>query len=323
MRASRLLSLLLLLQTRGRLTARELAEALEVSVRTIYRDAEALGAAGVPLYADRGPAGGYQLLDGYRTRLTGLTGDEAASLALAGMPGPAAELGLGAALAAAQLKLHAALPATLRDRAERVGERFHLDPSGWFREGETVPHLAAVAEAVWEQRPIAIAYRRWDGTEREAILEPLGVVLKTDAWYCIARSDGKARTYRVARIVALRMLDGTFERPEAFDLADFWRDWSKRFESSIFRGEAVVSFSPRAWEMRFLLGPVVARLAGERAEPPDAAGWVRTAIPIESLDHAEMDLLRFGAGAEALAPPELRERLAAAAGGLARRYGVR
>ncbi|WP_020578524.1 WYL domain-containing protein [Actinopolymorpha alba] len=189
MRASRLLSLLLLLQTRGRMTAPELAEELEVSVRTVYRDIDSLSAAGVPVYADRGPAGGYQLLDGYRTRLTGLTGDEAESLFLTGMPGQAAaELGLGSVLAATELKLMAALPPELRSRAGRIRERFHLDAPSWFREMERPEHLAAVADAVWNQRMIRIRYERWGQTVVTRTLEPYGLVLKTGVWYVAARA---------------------------------------------------------------------------------------------------------------------------------------
>jgi predicted DNA-binding transcriptional regulator YafY len=187
MRAGRLISVLLLLQTRGRLTAREIADELEVSVRTVYRDLDSLAEAGVPVLAERGATGGYRLLAGYRTRLTGLTSDEADSLFLAGMPGAAAELGLGAVLAAAELKLLAALPEQTRAGARRVRERFHLDAPGWFRATEDTPLLAEVARAVWEQRRIRVTYRRWRAPrEVTRHLEPLGVVLKAGTWYLVA-----------------------------------------------------------------------------------------------------------------------------------------
>src|SRR5436190_22564811 len=223
MRSSRLLSVLLLLQTRGRMTARELATELEVSLRTIYRDVDSLAEAGVPLYGDRGPTGGYQLIDGYRTRLTGLTTDEASSIFLAGVPGRAAELGLGPVLATAQLKLLAALPTELRSRAGRIRERFHLDAPGWFRSGEEAPHLAIVAQAVWNQRQLRMAYRRPEGIA-ERVVEPLGVVLKSGVWYVVAAREGQPRTYRVSRIQTAELLDERFERPEDFDLADYWTE---------------------------------------------------------------------------------------------------
>lgn len=320
MRASRLLSLLLLLQTRGRMTARELADALEVSVRTVYRDTEALAAAGVPIYADRGPAGGYQLLDGYRTRLTGLTPDEAEALFLAGVPGPAAELGLGTVLATAQLKLEAALPAELRARAARIRERFYLDAPGWFHEEEQNPFLGAVAEAVWEQRPIWVRYRRWGG-EVTRTLEPLGLVLKAGVWYLVAQAGGQPRTYRVSRILELELQDGRFERPEGFDLAEYWRSWSEGFADRLYRDRATVRLSPRGVVLLpYLLGQGVARMALEAAGDPDATGWVQVEIPIESVEHAVPALLQLGADAEVLAPQSLRARMAMTVGALARLY---
>lgn len=307
MRASRLLSLLLLLQSRGRMTARELADELEVSVRTVYRDVEALGASGVPVYADRGPAGGYRLVDGYRTRLTGLTAQEADSLFLAGMPGPAAELGLGAVVAAAQLKVLAALPPELRSRAGRVRERFHLDTPGWFRGAEEVPHLAVVADAVWRQRRVLVRYRRWSDSEVTRTVEPLGLVLKAGLWYLVARADDDLRTYRVSRVLEATVLDEGFERPAGFDLAEFWAGWSERFERRMYPMRVTVRLTPAGLRSARVLLSLVASRALEDVEP--TGEWTTVEVPVESLHHALVDLVRLGPEAEVVAPPELRDRM--------------
>ncbi|MGC5022835.1 helix-turn-helix transcriptional regulator [Micromonospora sp. DT47] len=195
MRASRLLSVLLLLQTHGRMTAANLAERLEVSTRTIYRDVESLHAAGIPLYGEAGHAGGYRLVDGWRTRLTGLTAEEAERLFLAGLPGPAAELGYGAVVAAVQLKLDAALPPVLRDRAEAVRQRFHLDTPNWYSDVDASPHLGPTAEAVWRQHRLRVRYRSWRG-ERTTVLAPYGLVLKGGRWYVVADGGHGPASYR-------------------------------------------------------------------------------------------------------------------------------
>ncbi|MER5765060.1 WYL domain-containing protein [Streptomyces sp. NPDC002082] len=343
MRADRLLSLLLLLQNRGRMTAPELAAELEVSVRTVYRDVEALGASGIPVHADRGPAGGFRLVDGYRTRLTGLTDVQAGSLFLAGAPGPARDLGLGADLTAAQLKLEAALPAELAVRARRIQQRFHLDAPAWFRDADPVPHLAQIAEAVWEQRILKTHYRRWSGAVHRA-LWPLGLVLKGGIWYLVARAaeteaeaeageagagglpaapgnaEGAVRTYRVGRFLAVDTPGERFERPEGFELAAYWEESARRLEAATRRQTASVRLSPRA---RRLL-PMWFGAAGVRAlataGPPDAEGWVGVELAVESGSVAVGDLLRLGAEAEVLGPPELRRALADTVAELAGRY---
>ncbi|MGK5498774.1 helix-turn-helix transcriptional regulator [Streptomyces sp. URMC 125] len=332
MRADRLLQMLLLLQNRGRMTAPDLAAELEVSVRTVYRDAEALAASGVPLLAERGPEGGYRLVEGYRTRLTGLTEAEAGSLWLAGTPAAAAELGLGAGLATAQLKLRAALPDRLAERTRRVSERFHLDAPAWFRDADPVPHLGRVAEAVWEQRTLRVHYRRWRGEVHRG-LQPLGLVLKGGIWYLVARSadggggsgegdgDGAVRTYRVSRILAADGPGERFERPADFGLAAYWEGASRRLEAARYRGEAHLRVSPRALRMLPVqFGSAGARAAAGAGEP-EADGWVRVVLPVESTPVAVSDLLRLGTDAEVLGPGELREAVADAVGELARRYG--
>jgi predicted DNA-binding transcriptional regulator YafY len=303
-RASRLISLLLLLQMRGRLTATELAEHFEVSVRTIHRDVEALGAAGVPVEALRGPAGGYRLSGGYRTRLTGLTTEEAQVLFV----GPAAELGLGRVLADARLKLLAALPPELQERAERSSKLFHLDTRGWFREEDKSPHLPPLAAAVWDGRRVDARYREGVGVVRRT-LDPLGLVLKSGVWYVVARRRKDLRVYRVSRFASVRMRDDRYERPHGFDLASYWKEWSRVFETS----------RPRV-EVRLKLDDT--RLA--RYLPRDrCADGESIVAAYENLDDAYRDLLRFGAHAEVLEPDELRSRIGTTAAGVAALYGVR
>jgi predicted DNA-binding transcriptional regulator YafY len=309
-RASRLVSLLLLLQNRGRLTAGQLAAELEVSTRTVYRDVEALHAAGIPLYGEAGHAGGYQLLDGYRTRLTGLTGPEAEALALHALPGPAAELGLSALVATSRLKLEAALPEALRERAQAISQRFHLDASNWYADGDQSPHLAAVAAAVWEQRRVTIHYRGWERAVERAV-EPYGLVLKGGRWYVVAVRVGGTRpaTYRVNQILALAETGETFTRPADFDLAKHWQGQVTEFRARLVTGEATIRLSPAGRER----WPVRDATTGDD-------GWVTATIPIESISHACGELLRLGAEVEVLDPPELRDLLAHTAKKLAALY---
>ncbi|MDH2430566.1 transcriptional regulator [Sphaerisporangium sp. TRM90804] len=324
MRASRLLSLLLMLQARGHMTATELARELEVSVRTVYRDVEALSSSGVPVYADRGPAGGYRLLDGYRTRLTGLTAEEASSLFLAGLPGPAAELGLGEVAAAAELKLLAALPPEPRSQASRMRERFLLDVPGWYREADDVPHLGQVADAVWEARRIRMVYRRWGPAEVERRVCPYGLVLKGGSWYMVAAPDGeRPRTYRVARIVSLEVLPGRFARPDGFDLHAFWREYAAGFRERMYTAHATVRLAPGGEErLRLAMGVRPADEALAAGGPPEPDGWRTLRVPVESVRHACWLLLRMGPCVEVLEPPELREMMVAAVAGLSAIYGT-
>jgi predicted DNA-binding transcriptional regulator YafY len=320
MRASRLVQLLLVLQARGRTTAANLATELEVSERTIHRDVDALSAAGVPIYAERGPGGGIQLVDGYRTRLTGLTADEAEALFLSGLPGPAAELGLGTVVAAARLKVLAALPTELRARASRLVERFHLDAAGWFHAAESVPHLAALADAVWESRRIQVAYRR-GSSQVERRIEPLGLVLKAGIWYVVAATDGQVRTYRARRIVAVRDTGETFVRPVEFDLPAHWNESIAAYERDMPRVEITVRVDRRAIG---LLADMVGERAVRDAEALDEAeeGWRRLRLTVDWPEEVPGRMLALGGAVEIIDPPEIRERAIATARDLIARHEV-
>ena len=319
MRASRLVSLLLLLQARGQLTASELASELEVSERTIHRDVEALSASGVPIYAERGVHGGIRLVDGYRTRLTGMTADEAEALFLAGMPGPAAELGLGTVVAAAQLKVLASLPPELRVRASRLVERFHLDTGDWFHTNQPVPHLTVMSDAVWSTTRIVIDYDSGGGPVRR-VLEPLGLVLKAGIWYVVASVDGQVRTYRVSRVVAAERTTEHFERPEGFDLAGYWAESTAAYERDAPRVDVVVRVRPdRMEQLRIAVGDAVVD-AAEYLGEPDPEGWLRLRVRLDWPDEAPRALLRAGRWVEVLAPPEIRAQVGATARAIAERY---
>lgn len=321
MRAERLVALVFTLQTRRNATIAELAESLGVSERTMHRDVAALRDLGVPVWAEPGRHGGMRLLEGWRTRVDGLTSREAVALFAMGAPRALAELGLGGAVSAAHAKVSAALPAPLREQAHHVAQRFHLDAPAWFRPSEESPHLTVVARAVWEQRRLRVTYRRSDRTV-ERILDPLGLVLKAGVWYLVARADGSTRTYRVSRVAEAEELDGHVERPAGFDLAGWWQHSSARFEKSLQRVPVRVRLSPfGARSLPALLDSELAVAALDNAGPPDSDGWREVELLLEEdPEIAAGQLLGLGTGVEVVEPSAVRAAFADTAQRMAERH---
>jgi predicted DNA-binding transcriptional regulator YafY len=311
MRASRLLSVMMLLQTRGRMTAPALAAELEVSQRTILRDIDHLSASGVPVWSDRGRDGGFELRKGWTTQLTGLTEAEAQALFLAGVPSAATELGLGGASASAQLKMLAALPEALRADAQRVSARLHVDAIDWFRAASPPPHLQAVTDAVWHQRIVNMRYESWTGT-KDRTVKPLGLVLKAGFWYMVAMVDTykEARTYKLSSIQHIEVQSATFKRPTSFNLAQFWKASTQRFEAGVYQTTITALVTAQGLKRIYSLSPAINRAALETAQT-DAqdARWTRITIPIESIEYAASQLLSLGSDVQVLAPKELRSRM--------------
>lgn len=306
MRSSRLLSILLLLQLRQRLTAEALAAEFEVSVRTIYRDVDALMAAGVPVDAERGPGGGFSLTGGYRTRLTGLAGDEAEALWLVGRPAVAAELGLGAAANRASVKLLGALSEQLRPEVDRVAACFHIDPIDWYREVAPVVGLPRLARAVLDRRLVRMRYRSWNAVGERRVA-PLGLVQKAGAWYLVGRGERAIRIYKVASIEALEVEAVGFARPPDFDLARWWQGAIARFEADLRPLGAVVRLAPEAQRKLAEQGAYAARAVAAGTVGRD--GWRRIALPIESIVQAVPLLLGLGGDLCVIRPAALRRAL--------------
>ena len=325
MRSDRLLSILLLLQAHGRLSARELADQLEVSERTIYRDVEALSAAGVPVYTERGRHGGIALLPGYRTDLSGLTASEARALFIFAGRGTLADLGLEGELRSALRKLLSVLPEVHRSQAEQASERVVIDPQGWLRGREQVPHLATIQAAVWRERRLRIRYRRPDAVEaRERLVDPYGLVAKAGTWYLVAAEGGEPRVYRVGRIEASELTEQPADRPRDLDLEALWEEMLQRVEDLGSSVEVQVRVHPDHVAMlrQLLRGSVVEPPADPEGKGEEAAtgGRVLTLrFPAEAA--ACGALLGFAAKVEVLHPPTLRRSMAAAARELLDLYG--
>jgi predicted DNA-binding transcriptional regulator YafY len=359
MRADRLVSLALLLQARGRMSARGLAAELEVSVRTVYRDIAALNVAGVPVVTESGPGGGCWLLEGYRFPLRGLSGDEAEALLLLGVPTAVAELGLADALAAAQRKIRlSAAPSGsgagggggdchgdsgaeggghAREGAGggAAGALVHLDLPRWFGGSEPVPWLRTLATAVRNRRAVRIGYRRGDrhgdrGAESSRVIRPLGLVNKAGTWYVVAAEParkaggdaggGDLGAFRVGRVTSACVLADRFGRPPDFDLAAFWGGWSASFMTSRPRLEVRVRASAEALAVFPEVFGDAVRPALDAAPPADERGFRDVALTFEHEAAAVQRLAGFGGWVEVLSPPALRARLITTARELLGRY---
>jgi predicted DNA-binding transcriptional regulator YafY len=322
MRSDRLLSILLLLQTYGRLSARELAKRLEVSERSIYRDVDALSAAGVPIYAERGRRGGCVLLPGFRSDLSGLTTDEARALFVFTGRGTLADLGLEAPLLSALRKLLASLPTPHRPEAERARQRVIVDPQGWLRPSEEVSWLDAAQDAVWRDRQLRLRYRHSGAREsHELVVNPFGLVAKAGVWYLIAAEDEEPRLYRVSRIEVAEVLAEPARRPADFDLETLWEELRQRVENRGPGVELTIRVNPATTDL--LLRVCAAQLLepARRAPVPDPAGWTVLHLRFPSPGAARGALLGFGADVEVLAPLEVRSDFAQAARTIVALYG--
>jgi predicted DNA-binding transcriptional regulator YafY len=311
LRADRLLSMLMILQSRGKVTARELASELEVSVRTVHRDVVALSSAGVPVYAERGSTGGIALIERYRSDLTGLTKEEVRALFMMNIPSALTELGVGQELQAAMLKLSAALPATFREDERGVRQRIHIDPTPWENQPalEAVSDLKTMQDALWESRVLEIRHTSWLRPDMEplrAMIHPYGLVAKARIWYLVGKRDDHIAVIRVDRIVEVQESGQTFGRPEGFDLLSFWKSYCQdQMENRpVYPVVARLETGLLHWLSWSLGERVQMRLLEDRS--PDQMGRTTLELRFEYFDQALKGLLPMGRAIEVLEPVALR-----------------
>jgi predicted DNA-binding transcriptional regulator YafY len=307
LRADRLLSLLLILQTGGKVKAKDLARRLEVSQRTVYRDLDALTASGVPVYAEPGPAGGIALLGDYRTELTGLNDAKIQALFLTRPARLLADLGLAKASEAALIKLLAAIPVKSQRGAEDARQRLYIDVTGWKNYQEAVPFLPALQEAIWRERKLRLRYARADGQAVARLADPLGLVARGSVWYLVASVEGEVRSYRVSRVQDATVTDEPCVRQEGFDLAAYWEASKLDFKANLPRYPVTVLAAPDILERMRTSGRYARVEEVEEAE--DADGWLKVHILFEVAWEACEYVLSFGPQLEVVEPPALRERV--------------
>src|SRR5258708_25246731 len=305
MRADRLLSLMMLLQRRGKMTTQALARELEVSRRTVLRDVEALSAAGVPLYTEGGHGGGVALDENYRLSLTGLKEAEVRALFLANNSRLLRDIGLGEAAESTQPKLFAALPALHQQAVEHIRQRIYIDPLWWWHADQPLPFWEELQRAVYEDRRFRVVYEHYDGGVVERELEPYSLAAKASLWYLIAMREGAIRTYRVARFHNVTVLDTHFERRQDFDLVTHWTTHAHEFVASLIQYHFTLRIDSRRMSVAKWNTPG----RSEVIEPPGADGWLTARFSVESVDVARMFIVGLGPQAVVVDPPELRDSI--------------
>lgn len=315
MRADRLISIVLLLQTHQQLTSKQLAAKLEVSERTVHRDMEALGAAGIPVYSVQGSLGGWRLTEGYRTSLTGLKSEELSSLFLASSEQLLRDLGMQEEYDKAYQKIVAAAPASFRQDAEFTRQRIHIDGAGWHEPVDSSLCLPTIQDAIWTEQKLEITYER--GAELvERVTHPLGLVAKRSTWYMVAETDGDIRTYRVSRIRSANILPESFSRPAQFHLASYWQQSVERFAADLPKYGACISVKqtrlPRIRQERYM------KMVSEYEDRED--GWMKAEVEFNTLESACDICMSYGAELIVHRPEELRTRVIEQAAAITRLY---
>jgi predicted DNA-binding transcriptional regulator YafY len=309
MRADRLLSFLMLLQTRGRMTSQQLSNELEVSVRTIYRDLDALSAAGIPVYTERGPGGGCSLMDNYRTTLTGMKEDETRALFMLSIPTPLAQLGVSQELKAALLKLSAALPGSQKQNEMQVRQRIYLDSSWWFQSEEPTPFLPEIHKAVWQDRKLNLTYRLRFNSQAQHVIEPYSLIAKAGIWYLLFMREGRFRILRISEILDAQPTDEHFQRTDDFDLETYWNIYCEEYEKNRALYPVLVRVAPHFVQYlpHYFGNPVREKV--EHAGSPDEEGWIKLRLMFDSLEEARDRILGFGRAVEVLEPEALRRSI--------------